>query len=53
MIYLSQCEGCYAPLGYHMEEWERGEVNVTWILCPMHEAETAEYSHDDHNDYNY
>jgi hypothetical protein len=35
-LHIYQCEGCEFPLGSYMAEYERGEIDVTWELCPSH-----------------
>lgn len=43
---IEQCEGCANPLAYYLEEWQWGEVEVTWMLCGehAHQAETSQHS---------
>jgi hypothetical protein len=49
---LEQCEGCPEPLSSYLDEYERGEVNVTWILCPYHER-GVKYLYEPSEEYQY
>lgn len=43
---IEQCEGCSDPLSSYIEEYNRGEVDVTWVLCPAH-AEPVRHGYEE------